>query len=116
MGLHIDVFRASQGGSHIDCTMDGISSKADQLCIVNVPGPFNPSDTIPAAMLVKGNALGTVQIVPAVKPGNEWIETRRNACMGGNYGASSDSRFNEAVEKLIGGTFYGAVAIHDRFE
>jgi hypothetical protein len=79
MGLHIDVFRASQGGSHIDCTMDGISSKADQLCIVNVPGPCNPSDAIPAAMLVKGNVPGTVKIVPAVKPGNEWIETRRNA-------------------------------------
>jgi len=34
---------------------------------------------------------------------------------GGNY-AVGDSKFDEAVEKLLGTKFYGAVAIHDRFE
>ena len=36
--------------------------------------------------------------------------------MGGNYAATSDSRFGEAVRKRIGPNFYGAVPIHDRFE
>ena len=34
---------------------------------------------------------------------------------GGNF-AVGDGAFNEAVEKLLGTKFYGAVAIHDRFE
>jgi hypothetical protein len=35
---------------------------------------------------------------------------------GGNYAAASDSRFSELCEKLLGTSFYGAVAIHDRVE
>jgi len=35
---------------------------------------------------------------------------------GGNYAATSDSRFGEAIEKLTGQDFYGAVPIHDRKE
>jgi hypothetical protein len=35
---------------------------------------------------------------------------------GGNFAATSDSRFNEACRKLLGHDFYGAVAIHDRVE
>jgi len=35
---------------------------------------------------------------------------------GGNYASTSDSRFGEAVEKIIGTRFYGAVAVHDRVE
>ena len=34
---------------------------------------------------------------------------------GGNY-AVGDVVFNDAVEKLLGTKFYGAVAIHDRYE
>ena len=35
---------------------------------------------------------------------------------GGNYGATSDSRFSEKVEEMMGSSFYGAVPIHDRVE
>lgn len=105
MGLLVDVYRTKGR----DCTNGGISSGFDTLCLVNVPGPFDPSDSAPAAMLVKGYAAGTVRVVPAD------IGDCRTT-FGGNFAATSDSRFGEAVRNLIGGEFYGAVAIHDRFE
>ena len=36
--------------------------------------------------------------------------------MGGNYAATSDSRFSDKVEQMLGHHFYGAVPIHDRVE
>lgn len=120
MGLIIDVYRnAGRGG---DCTLDGVSSKCTSLCLVNVSGPSTPTDATPAAMLVPGNTPGTLKIVAAVKAegSTTYVPLRHpNATgpmMGGNYGATSDSRFSEACERLLGHAFYGAVPIHDRFE
>jgi hypothetical protein len=36
--------------------------------------------------------------------------------MGGAYIATPCSGFTEVVEKITGARFYGAVALHDRFE
>jgi hypothetical protein len=36
--------------------------------------------------------------------------------MGGNYAATSDSRFSDKIEEMLGHGFYGAVPIHDRVE
>jgi len=105
MGLLVSVYRT---GSY-DCTNGGISSMFSTLCLTNVNGPFDPDDTAPAALLVAGHAPGTVRIIGADN-GKQW------SMMGGNYAATSDSRFNEHVEKLTGAPFYGAVPIHDRFE
>jgi hypothetical protein len=117
MGLLITVLRGSRNGCVSDCTMNGISSNAMELCLVNVEGPFEPRDGIPAAMLVVGNMRGTLRIVPAMKnDAGEWVKDSRWYMMGGNYAATSDSRFDDACEKLLGHTFYGAVAIHDRCE
>lgn len=118
MGLHVHIYRWGLG----DCTNHGISSKAEQLCLVNVDGPFNPSDTIPAAMLVKHTPFGDhdgrrlVRVVPAIREGGEWKAETRWTMMGGNYAASSDSRFNDACSKLLGAYCNGAVPIHDRIE
>jgi hypothetical protein len=122
MGLIIDVYR---NGTY-DCTMRGISSperaKRDQLCIVNIPGPFEPSADVPAAMLVHNNVFGDhrplVKIVPALRaPDFTWEKEKRWTMFGGNYGATSDSRFSEAVADMLGTEFYsGAVKIHDRIE
>ena len=114
MGLLVSVFRCSLG----DCTANGISSKATDLCLVNVDGPSEPSITAPAAMLIRGNGAGLVKIVPAVlnhttelwAPGTQWY------MMGGNYASTSDSRLHRAVEKIIQSPSYGAVPIHDRVE
>lgn len=118
MGLIVQVYRGARGN---DCTMGGISSQAPELCLVNVDGPFEPRVSVPAAMLVAGNLPGTLRIVPAVKveiKSGEHPEyaTPGRPAMGGNYAATSDSRFSEACEKLLGHPFYGAVAIHDRYE
>jgi hypothetical protein len=118
MGLIVQIYHGARG---TDCTLGGISSRAIALCLVNVDGPFDPSESAPAAMLVKGNLRGTVRIVPAVKveiSSGDMPEytTPGRPMMGGNYAATSDSRFSDACEKITGATFYGAVAIHDRYE
>lgn len=112
MGLIISVYRNPDG----DFTKGGISSKSTELYLENVHGPSTGNGR-PVAYLVKGNISGTAKIVPAemtddgkVQPTNQWT------MMGGNYGATSDSRFSEAVERIIGHKFYGAVPIHDRIE
>ena len=114
MGLVVSVFKNPLG----DCTNGGISSKVVDLCLVNVEGPNRPSAYQPAAMLVPGNGPGLVKIVPAVfvNLDQEWRKDPRWCMMGGNYAATSDSRFHEAVRRITGGASYGAVPIHDRIE
>jgi len=113
MGLNVSVYRFPLG----DCTLDGISSKAKDLCLVNVDGPVSPSPGQPAAMLVKGNMAGHVKIVPALLDDKmRYSPDPRWCMMGGNYAATSDSRFHAAVRRITGGESYGAVPIHDRIE
>jgi len=116
MGLHVDVFRSGLG----DCTNGGKSKYARSICIVNLTeilgykcDIFEASDEYPAFKLVKGNLRGTLKLVPV---GDEREGKGAGPMMGGNYGATSDSRFNEACEKILGHVFYGAVPIHDRYE
>lgn len=117
MGLIISVYKSPLG----DCTNGGVSSKVNSLTVVSVNGPFDPSDDAPAVMLVLRNlsAGNVVCLRPAVWCEDEsgWVlEDYKAWMMGGNYGSTSDSRFTEAIENLLGHRFYGAVAIHDRTE
>lgn len=105
MGLLVNVLRHASGW---DCTNNGISSRVDTLCITNIEGPFEPRTGIPGVIL-ESHVPGCLRIVPA-DAGNAWV------MFGGNYAACSDSRFREACEGLLGHSFYGAVAIHDRIE
>jgi len=109
MGLVVYVYRNGLG----DCTLNGISSNADRLCLVNVEGPSEPRDDCPAAYLVKGAMPGICRIVPAGENGQP---EKRWTMFGGNYAANSDSRLSAAIEAITGSRFYGAVAIHDRIE
>lgn len=111
MGLIVQVYRHKNQ----DCTNDGISSKADSLTIVNIPGPFEPTEDAPAAILEKSHT-DVLRVVEAVKHKGKWQPTNRWAMMGGNYAATSDSRFSQKCEELLDCGFYGAVAIHDRYE
>ena len=112
MGLIVEVYR---GAREYDCTNHGISSMYNELCLVNVDGPFEPSATVPAAIL-DSHYPGCLRIVPAMKTALGWVPYNEQPMFGGNLGYTSDSRFPEACEKLLGHTFYGAVKIHDRFE
>lgn len=118
MGLVADIYTSK--ATSYDCTKGGISSKAKDVCIVNAEGPFEPTDDRPAVILRKGAFPGIVVAVPAVKVGNNvWREMKKNGSTpmaGGNFISTSDSRFGEAVERITENVFYGAVALHDRFE
>ena len=107
MGLIVSVYKDAD--SNYDCTMNGVTSRFTKLCVTNVDGPFDPSDDCPAVKLVEGNLPGTAKIVPEECEG-KW------SMMGGNYAATSDSRFSEAIETIVGGRFNGAVPVHDRVE
>lgn len=106
MGLIVNVYLNPLG----DCTNGGISSAVKYLTLTNVAGPFDPNPLAPAAV-IEQHVRGCLRIVPESGAG-----TRGVYMSGGNYAATSDSRFSEACERLLGHCFYGAVSIHDRSE
>lgn len=116
MGLAVFVLRSAGGGS----TNGGISKSVPELTLVNVEGPSDPDPEALAALLVKGDVQGTVRIVGAKHVAGLWVPEDRpdefGPMFGGNYAATADHRFGEAIEGLVGHKFYGAVAIHDRWK
>lgn len=112
MGLLINVYRSA---GQPDCTKGGISSQYTHLCVVNAEGPSEPLANAPAVIL-DNHLQSSLRLVPAEKVDGEWMIAGGQWMMGGNYGATVNSRFGEAIERLSGNRFYGAVAIHDRCE
>ena len=109
MGMTVSVFRWGLG----DCTNNGVSAVAGSLCVVTVPGPFDPCPAMPAVELVEGpggRGHAILRPVEAKKPGMV------GPMFGGNYAEAGDSRFQEALRKVTGARFYGAVPIFDRWE
>lgn len=119
MGLNAYIVRHGTG----DFSGKGLSSTHDEVCIVNVDGPFEPDLRHPAVMLIEG-ALFSVIAVPAATHGAEsdysYIPSKFTGLVGpmfgGTYIATSDSRFGHAIEALLGHRFYGAIPFHDRYE
>lgn len=116
MGIIVSVLRSfTQDDDWLeinDCTNGGLTNVetgVHKLTIINADGPFEPSETAPAAMIAL-TPFGNAKIVPADCPNGTGV------MFGGNYAATSDSRFGEAIQKLTGQDFYGAVPIHDRKE
>jgi len=109
MGLLISVYRSAG----CDCTNNGVSSRYDQLTLVNVGGPFEPSNTAPAAWLVKHRTMPGVVYIVCEDPAT----SKRAHMAGGNFGGTSDSRFSSEMAKLTGcANWHGAAKIHDRYE
>ena len=108
MGMTVSVYRWGLG----ECTNGGISARVGSLCVTNVEGPFNPGPALPAVELVQGPGGKGHAILqdPRQRPGMV------GPMFGGNYAETSDSRFQEALRKVTGARFYGAVPIHDRWE
>ena len=109
MGLLAFVYRTPDG---VDCTNNGLSYQHERMVIMNVDGPFEPTDDAPACWLDEGYNRGTVRIVVE----DPRMAKRRHFMMGGNYLSTSDSRLSQAVEEITGESWYGAIAIHDRHE
>jgi hypothetical protein len=103
MGLIAYVYDSPLG----NCSNNGLSAKFKKVTVTNIEGPFEPSADAPAVELVKlrwGNIVG--------KP----VSLKGHSMFGGAYITTSDSRFNEAVEKLSGYEHGFPVALHDRVE
>lgn len=109
MGLRVSIYRDDYNSPA------NLFQTKKQLTITNVEGPFEPTDDAPGARLQIGNLPGTL----LVRPEDDAMEMFKNGIgpmMGGAYVATSDSRFTQKAEDLLGVRFYGAVALHDRFE
>jgi len=109
MGIHVNIYKDVR---EVDCTNGGESSYAKGFTVVNAEGPAEPCEDYPPAELVMAEPIGGVKIlrlIPVSKK-EEWT------MFGGNYASTSDSRFPELCEKLLGAPFYGAVSVHDRVE
>lgn len=108
-GLIISIF---QNPVYSRCSNDGISRYCTEATLVgdDIPGIFEVKPERPAVRL-ESHYPGIVRLVPVEQPAG-----RAGPMFGGAYAASSDARFSEAVERLTGSKFYGAVAVHDRFE
>jgi len=111
MGLVISVCREVETG---DCTAGGISGRHGRLTVVNIDGPFDPTPDAPAVALIDGHRPGDKILVPVISNGVAYQrvspEGFTGPMFGGNFGATSDSRFGRATG------IYGAIPIHDRFE
>lgn len=107
--LPVSVYRDARRGDY-DCTNGGVSSKYNELLIVCDDGfidvdPANPPENL--CNVVKRHLFGRdiYHIEPWDAPkGAGWM-------MGGNYAATSDSRFH-----ALCGDLYAAIPVHDRQE
>lgn len=106
-GLSIAIF---SNPLYRKCANGGLSEFHDEALVIGegIPEVFE-ANGLPVLKLVKGNLPGLAKLVPAGMEG-KWF------MFGGNYAATSDSRFSKAVEKITGAPFSGALPIHDRVE
>lgn len=107
------------------CANGGISDSFDDvLCIgprEELPEGFKPA--LPIVRIIEHPAVrGQPLAIPVMEtPGGPQIVGGSKKGMigpmsGGCYVSSSDSRFSEMVRQACGRDFYGAVALHDRYE
>lgn len=120
-GLTLHVYRSKLG----DFTNGGISSGADKLILVGLirggqfePLPehsqvFAPGPDAPAVVLVESRL--PAKYGPHLEPFMTDDSGDVGPMSGGNYAASSDSRWSELGD-LFGHGRLGAVPIHDRYE
>lgn len=120
MGLTALIYRPvayMQDG--IDCSNNGWSNRFEHVCVVNASGPFEPSETVPAVMVVRHRTMNTLHAI-AVEHYKAGVWTMA----GGNFLHCTDSRFSELCVRLMeeGGVkspryfSVGAISIHDRIE
>lgn len=94
------------------CSNGGATQGASMGVLVGpgIPEIFPETEERPAFRLEK-HYPGCARLIPINIPAG-----KAGPMFGGAFGHTSDARFTEAVEDCLGQQFYGAVAIHDRFE
>src|SRR4051812_39382854 len=108
MGLRANIYK-HKGRSFSN---GGISSYADEVTIVNIDGPYEPTLSAPAVRLQRGAFPNTAEVVPELAPSPEHSI---GPMAGGTYVAYPDSRFRDAIRKITG-SYDTVVPLHDRFE
>lgn len=105
-----------------DSSNGGISSEFTEVYVLIGDGGLGEAPGLidkPLVRITKG-PLGTVRAERADIAGNVVTyggsEKTVGPMFGGCYIATSDSRFSREVERVLGSPFYGAVALHDRWE
>lgn len=119
MGIIANVYRqidsAHPNGTTkmVDCTNNGWSSNFNTVCVVNAEGPFDPSPSCPAVILVRHRTMNRIHAVL-----QQHDREGKWTMMGGNFLHSSDGRFCKLARSLLDGDdpFTGAIPIHDRIE
>lgn len=94
-----------------DRSNGGVSRNSDTLLVVESDA-MAPADAPMPVMVLELHAPGAVSLRP-VK--SLWPKNEIGPMPGGNF-VVGDKSFYQAVEGVLGAKFYGAVAIHDRFE
>lgn len=107
MGLYANIYDCGYGRDALSV----LPKMASQVFVANVEGPFERKAG-EAAVMLESHMPGIVRAVPI----NEAGEVDGWLMKGYSFIGCSDSRFSRKVEQLIGGRFYGAVALHDRKE
>jgi hypothetical protein len=73
-GLRVHVFKTPL---YEHCSNGGISARCDEVTIMNVDGPSEPTPDAPPVLLVEGAYQGIVKAVPAVFR-DEWTPESRD--------------------------------------
>lgn len=106
-GLLISIYK---NPAYAGCSLGGVSADHDQAIMVGpgIPEIFEARGK--PVLKLESHYPGCARLVPVAFP--------QGKCpmFGGAFGHTSDSRFSEAIEDLLGHPFYGAVPIHDRCE
>ena len=93
------------------CANGGWSDDHDELYVACPSGPFEVEVDDPSLFVLRRGPLGSLRLEPNVQP-EHMVGPMASGC----YAATSDSRFGEMCEELLGHRWHGAVAVHDRFE
>ena len=104
MGLMCQIFTPAHGG---DSSNGGISSWATHVTLINVEGPFEPTEDRPAVCLVR-RTFGKKEYLHVEPVDISTGQKQIGPMFGGAFIYSSDSRFGKISQYPI--------ALHDRFE
>lgn len=92
------------------CANGGWTEYHDSLYVACPSGCYEIEEENPALFDLVSGPFGTIHLRP--HNGGEGA----GPMMGGSYAGTCDSRFNDMCSALLGHTWHGAVAVHDRYE
>lgn len=92
------------------CAAGGWTEEHDELFDAGPDGCWEVEESDPALFDLVRGPLGSIHLRP--RNGGSGA----GPMMGGSYAGTCDSRFSRMCEELAGHPWYGAVAVHDRYE